>query len=373
MKWIAFILSLCVTVSAFSQKDKAAAYIAQYKDIAIDEMLRSGVPAAITLAQGMLESQYGESDLSRQSNNHFGIKCKNDWTGEKVYHDDDMKGECFRSYVSVADSYKDHSDFLRTRPHYAFLFQLAPTDYEGWAKGLKKAGYATESNYPQMLMKVINDYNLNQYTLLALQKKNGNNDSLTMAATKPIVDSITNAPVSQTNAVVEADLKKESDSLFDDSDIVEKVKPAFVPTVEKQKQQQSLYPDSTIFTINHIRVIYAKAGTSLLSIAERYDISLGKLLDFNDMEETDILPSPKLIFIEKKAKRGAKDFHVVEETETLHDISQKEGVRLTAILEYNGLKKNTQLSLGQKIYLKAMTSVPKTTVATNTSTAVMPN
>ena len=123
-----------------------------------------------TLAQGILESRFGESDLSKESNNHFGIKCKLDWNGEKVYHDDDSRHECFRKYNTVAESYKDHSDFLKSRPHYASLFSLSPVDFQAWAYGLKRAGYATKRDYPEMLIKVINYYNLNQYTLIALNK-----------------------------------------------------------------------------------------------------------------------------------------------------------------------------------------------------------
>src|SRR4051812_29670451 len=135
-------------------------YIVSYKDIAIEEMQRTGVPAAITLAQGIHETEAGTSDLVRASNNHFGIKCKGDWTGPTVYHDDDARGECFRKYDDPRDSYKDHSDFLKNRPNYASLFNLDPTDYEAWAYGLKKAGYATNPKYPQILIKLIKDYNL---------------------------------------------------------------------------------------------------------------------------------------------------------------------------------------------------------------------
>jgi flagellum-specific peptidoglycan hydrolase FlgJ len=180
------ILAFSIVLSAFgsfAQREKATAYIQLYKEAAMTEMMRSGVPASITLAQGMLESGYGESDLCKRSNNHFGIKCKENWTGEKVYHDDDEKGECFRAYPTAADSYKDHSDFLKTRPWYAFLFKLDPTDYEGWAKGLKKAGYATEKDYPKRLMDIINNYDLQQYTLLAIRKKGADDQTETTVVT----------------------------------------------------------------------------------------------------------------------------------------------------------------------------------------------
>jgi flagellum-specific peptidoglycan hydrolase FlgJ len=154
----------------FAQKEKVNMYIAQFNEIAIQEMIRTGVPASITLAQGILESQSGESDLVKRSNNHFGIKCKPEWTGPRTYHDDDEKGECFRVYATPEESYKDHSDFLKTRSHYNFLFKIDPLNYEAWAKGLQKAGYATLSTYPQKLIKIINEYNLNDYTKMALKK-----------------------------------------------------------------------------------------------------------------------------------------------------------------------------------------------------------
>jgi flagellum-specific peptidoglycan hydrolase FlgJ len=141
----ALLFALLIFSATFGQAEKQRIedYINTYKDLAISEMLRSGVPASITLAQGILETAGGQSDLAALAYNHFGIKCKSEWTGETMTHDDDAKNECFRKYPSVEESYKDHSDFLRSRPCYAFLFKLDPTDYEGWAKGLKKAGYAT--------------------------------------------------------------------------------------------------------------------------------------------------------------------------------------------------------------------------------------
>ena len=142
-------------------------YIAQYKDLAIREMRRMGVPAAITLAQGLLETESGNSDLVKKSNNHFGIKCKDTWTASGVSHDDDAKGECFRVYKNAEESYRDHSNFLRGSDRYSWLFQLNPLDYKGWAYGLKKAGYATNVKYPQILINNIEQYNLQQYSEVA--------------------------------------------------------------------------------------------------------------------------------------------------------------------------------------------------------------
>lgn len=167
-KIVSAILLVLFTAVAFPQRVTIPQYINRYKDIAIQEMRRTGVPASITLAQGILESESGNGDLVKRSNNHFGIKCKLDWKGDRVYHDDDESGECFRKYDSAVQSYIDHSDFLKSRPHYASLFQLEPSDYKGWAYGLKKAGYATNPKYAVLLIKTIEDYHLNDYTLIAL-------------------------------------------------------------------------------------------------------------------------------------------------------------------------------------------------------------
>src|SRR4051794_20661431 len=157
-------ISLLSTVFGQTDKLRIDAYVNSYKELAISEMLRTGVPASITLAQGILETAGGQSDLAAVANNHFGIKCKPEWTGETMTHDDDLKNECFRKYQSVEDSYRDHSDFLKSRPFYAFLFKLDPTDYEGWAKGLKKAGYATNPTYAQQLIRLIVENNLQSYS-----------------------------------------------------------------------------------------------------------------------------------------------------------------------------------------------------------------
>jgi LysM repeat protein len=175
MKKLSLPILFCLLLAgkaSFAQTSQVVRdYISRFRDIAIAEMQRTGVPASITLAQGILETEAGKSDLVQKSNNHFGIKCKADWKGETVYHDDDAKGECFRKYADPGDSYKDHSDFLKNRPYYASLFKLDPTDYQGWAYGLKKAGYATNPKYALILIKLIQDYDLQQYTMMALMNK----------------------------------------------------------------------------------------------------------------------------------------------------------------------------------------------------------
>ncbi|HEY2727192.1 MAG TPA: glucosaminidase domain-containing protein, partial [Parafilimonas sp.] len=174
MKKILFLFFAAVAVLNIQAQTNEAveAYITQYKQLAIDEMIRTGVPASITLAQGILESNAGQCSLTQESNNHFGIKCKEDWNGEVVYHDDDRRGECFRRYNSAEDSYRDHSDFLKNRPNYAPLFNIDVTDYKDWAYGLKKAGYATNPVYATTIITTIEKYDLEQYTDAALQQSN---------------------------------------------------------------------------------------------------------------------------------------------------------------------------------------------------------
>lgn len=344
MNKIFLVIGILISSIAFSQKEKAIAYVNAYKSIAIKEMQRSGVPAAITLAQGILESQYGESELSKKSNNHFGIKCKLDWYGEKVYHDDDESQECFRKYPTAEESYKDHSNFLKTRAHYAFLFSLNPTDYEAWAKGLKKAGYATEKDYPEKLIKVINDYDLNQYSLIALNKNNNNiiDTTYNTLASNDDIKSISKTKIATT--VVE-DEKEEADSSIKTTQNTVIAMPAVN------------YPEG-VFFINNTKVIYANEGTSMLALAQQYNITLAKIFEFNDIDAMEILPKNQLVFLEKKPKKGITDFHIALAGETLQEIAQKEAVRMDAIIEYNSTHKKLNPLVGEKIYLRSKALVP---------------
>lgn len=376
MKQLVLLILLAMGTMAHAQREKVQAYVNQYKDLAMAEMRRTGVPASITLAQGILESQSGESKLAQKSNNHFGIKCKTEWTGEKTYHDDDLRQECFRVYPSVEDSYKDHSDFLKNREYYTALFKLDPTDDKGWAYGLKKAGYATEKDYPTRLLKLINDFELHQYSVQALENKDlpVSNDRVETKlaptpANTPIVKSsavtsmpVNNSPrlrvINQTKApAVEEQEKMDSlvtqtataiENAEQEQELVKSNKENFKEPVKKA----ALYP-SEPFSINHTKVIFAAAGTSTLSIANKYGISLSKLFDFNEMEQKDILDQDQLLFLEKKLKKGATDVYVCKAGETLTDIAQKEGVRLDALMEYNNLSKNSVLTDGQKLQLRA--------------------
>lgn len=311
---LAVLLFVTIT-SAFAQKkEDIIAYINTYKSIAISEMKRTGVPASIKLAQGIHETSAGTSDLVLKSNNHFGIKCKTGWAGRKVYHDDDAAGECFRSYDSAAVSYRDHSDFLKGSPRYAFLFELDPEDYEAWAYGLKKAGYATNIKYSQILIRLIQDYNLQQYTLMALGKLKDET-----AVTGPKKEE----PVS--NEAVYAE-----------------------PAITMPQN----YPAGE-FLLNNTKVIYVKGGTSWLALAEKYDMPLSRLLDFNDLETDEPIVQPgRLVYIQRKRKVGANEFHIVQRGERMYDISQKEGIRLESLQELNQLFEGMEPAPGQKLQLQ---------------------
>ncbi|MCC6289971.1 MAG: glucosaminidase domain-containing protein [Chitinophagaceae bacterium] len=329
---IILVAGIIISVTASAQNATIIQYINTYKFIAIKEMQRSGVPASIKLAQGILETQAGTSDLVQRSNNHFGIKCKSTWAGDKVYHDDDESGECFRAYSNAADSYKDHSDFLRNSARYAFLFNLDPEDYEGWAKGLKKAGYATNPKYTQQVIKYIEDYNLNLYTLIALGKKSMQDEDAMYAANNPVI-------IPQVITVNAASNKSYT-------------KPAVNQAIKDVKPLKTVYPQGE-FRINETKVILAPAGSSLLAIADEYNVKYKHLLDFNEFEEgDDVLDYDQLIFLQRKRKQGAADFHIVQPGEDMYDIAQAEGIRLDNLLKYNNLEADAVPQEGQKVYLQ---------------------
>jgi LysM repeat protein len=317
MKKISFftITSLFLSKVLCAQYMTVAEYVATYKDIAISEMKRMGVPAAVSLAQGILETENGNSDLVKKSNNHFGIKCKGTWTAETVSHDDDAPGECFRAYKNAEDSYRDHSNFLRGSSRYAFLFKLDPRDYKGWAYGLRKAGYATNPQYPEILIKNIEDNNLEQYTLEAIGEV-------------PIFDAskYSNDPEDK-DAIDALQSTGQNDS---DNNITEPVQ----------------------LTINGSKALFVPKGTSLLAIASQNNINLNRLLEINDLEKDGLLDKDQYIFLEKKQKQGDRDYYIVQQNETLYDVAQKNGIVLQNLYDYNNITSADNLNPGTKIMLR---------------------
>jgi len=308
---------LLAWVSSQAQSSPAVKdYIQKFKDIAMSEMMRTGVPASITLAQGIHETEAGRSKLVLKSNNHFGIKCKTEWKGESVSHDDDARGECFRKYNDPADSYKDHSDFLKSRAHYASLFQLDPVDFEGWAHGLKKAGYATNPKYPQILIRLIRDYKLHDYTLIALGRKVQDENTDVVAAVG------NRAAVQQSGA-----------------------------EAVQERAEEARYPQGQ-FQINRTPVVFVAKGTSYLALAREYNIPLRRIFEFNDMVEAEETIASRLVFLQRKRREGATDFHLVLAGETLYDIAQLEGIQLESLISYNYLRTDVAPSPGRKLNLK---------------------
>ncbi|HEX7905231.1 MAG TPA: glucosaminidase domain-containing protein [Chitinophagaceae bacterium] len=334
-KFILLFFVLAGSLLAMAQPPEVIAqYIDTYKKLAIEEMLRTGVPASIKLAQGIHETFAGTSVLVTKSNNHFGIKCKNTWTGESVSHDDDARGECFRKYPSAEDSYRDHSNFLKSSSRYASLFELDPMDYQGWANGLKKAGYATNPKYPSIIIKLVEDYHLQDYTLIALGKM------------------------------------KESDVVFTKTETSTPATPEVMVTPPEENIVVPVtpsYPDGE-FKINETKVVFIKKGTPYLTIAQQYNIPLARIFEFNDMNQSETAATDQLVYLQRKRKTGNEEFHTVKPGESLRDIAQVQAIRLETLLEYNWLKESEQPAIGEKLSLRSKSTVmPKLALKNNYS------
>ena len=392
-------LAVWITIqSGWTQNNATTiAYIAQYKAIAMKEMKRTGVPASITLAQAILESNSGESNLAKNHNNHFGIKCKSDWTGAKAYQDDDAKQECFRAYDNAEVSFKDHSNFLKNRPNYVDLFLLDPVDDTAWAYGLKKAGYATATDYPKKLLKIIDDYELAQYNFPELENEVEEEGVKTpsdgpvnkVLADTPVNKVITDTPtkslnkptgIAQINTTnnlaplptqtlpVQTLPAPQKDTLKKHT--IKKEVITVVQTTQKEpvkidsnrastiaplvvsKKPTYNYPEGQ-FRINQVPVILGKEKMSFIEIALKYKVPLYKLFEYNDIKASNLLERDQLIFLAPKKKTGAASFHIVKYNTSLQEISQLEGVQLSLLKLYNPdlvepLKEGTQVILFNK-------------------------
>jgi LysM repeat protein len=278
-------------------------YIEQFKDLAMDHQRRFKIPSSITLAQGLLESGSGKSRLTQESNNHFGIKCHNGWTGPRVYHDDDIKDDCFRKYEKADDSYEDHSQFLSTKPRYQSLFDLNIRDYRGWATGLQSAGYATDKSYANKLIKTIEDYGLYQYDVLAMGKRD---------ATR--------------------------------TDKTEKK--------EKRVKQKAKLRD--VFLSNDLLYVVAKRGDTFESLATELDFDLDDLLKYNEVPEDFPLSQGDIVYLQKKNKKvkGNYEYHIVKPGESMHSISQTYGIRMKYLYKINKLDGEYMPNDGDTLKLK---------------------
>lgn len=309
-KWIVgcVIIIQCFVLRVSAQEsytERANNYVLQYGKMAIREQVKNGIPAAITLAQGILETEAGNSELATQANNHFGIKCKSDWTGQTFTHTDDKPDECFRKYNSAEESYNDHSIYLSTTPRYADLFKLPVTDYKSWAKGLKRCGYATSPTYAQRLIKIIEDFHLQDYTYAAVNKKSDVDNAIANA---------TNTPPSSTTEKKEVIVQQEA-------------------TADEQN-----YTNGQQVKVNGLKAIYLFKGEGLLKYAIQYGVRYEHLLDINDLPDAP-LSANMFVYLEKKKYRGAHPTHIVKEGENLHLISQQEGIQLRRLMMLNRILK----------------------------------
>ncbi len=309
MKKVLFLLSLIGAVwnfaSAQTMHKAYLDYIVKYSDIAVEQQKLHKIPASIKLAQGLLESAAGHGQLAQNSNNHFGVKCSN-WTGDKVYADDDAKGERFRKYKSVRESFEDHSLFLVNRSRYSALFKLEPTDYRGWAHGLKAAGYATDPNYARKLIKLIEDYDLHKF-----------------------------------------DIGKQADMRIADSKSNEETYTWETASVTTLKGHQ-------LYRNNGVKCVFSEAGDTYASIANEFEIYEKKILQYNDLKVTRELEPRTVVYLAPKKNRAAAEFpsHVVKDGESMYRIAQKYGIKVKALYDLNKLPYDRGVTLNMVLKLR---------------------
>lgn len=368
MRKVVIFISIVVLcqVAAWAQGTPQERYIQKWAPTAVREMYRSGVPASITLAQGILESRYGLSPLASEGNNHFGIKCHKDWKGKSMRYDDDAKGECFRVYDSADASFQDHSDFLRYRDRYKFLFDLKTTDYKGWAYGLKKAGYATDPNYPAKLIKYIEDYRLYEYDTMtseeserlakAVEKKTevASRDSKVDSGKKPAAVKKDKAKKDRKARRARRRHSKE----VSEPDVI----PASPLSLEEPKRIDK--SGLEVFSFSLTREAYSRNGVPFItsvegetysSIAQSYHLYLNELLRFNDLTHSEELLPGTVVYLQAKknqSEKGLDKYIVGEDEESLRDICQRFAVKMSSVMKINGFPAGYEPREGDTIILR---------------------
>ena len=303
-------------------------YIERYKSIAVAQMERYGIPASITMAQGILESDSGNSRLSVESNNHFGIKCKRGWTGPRVFHDDDAPDECFRAYESVEASYHDHAVFLDTQPRYDSLFAYPSTDYKSWARGLKAAGYATAPDYAQRLVRLIESMKL-----YLLDQPQGERVYAAHKSGKSLEE------IAKTSY----------------SDAERLAVGGYLIDPDNYRVTINAHEGYNVYTTNGVHYVLAKENDTFENIGRKFRLSAGNLRKFNDVKGRRSQPAwGEVVFIERKqtAWRGNARHHICHEGETTWAVAQSYGIRTRSLEKLNGLKKGFRLGEGQEIRIK---------------------
>ncbi len=295
-------------------------YIQTYKDIAMREMRDHKIPASITLAQGLLESGAGNSALAREAKNHFGIKCHKGWTGKTYYMDDDEKDECFRKYNNAEESFRDHSEFLCGRSRYAALFDLEITDYRGWAKGLKAAGYATNPKYAQLLIDRIELYDLAKYDKIAMGQMTDDNQM---------------PDIAPEDELLELAFSPDDHAAYELVDM----------TAEKR----------FIYENNGVRFAYAKEGETPEGLAKAFGVKLKKLCEYNLVRRPDemVFHSGDVVYLAQLRNKNWKaKKYTVEEGESLRDVALRFAVKPEKIMKKNGLVEGQRLHAGQVLWLR---------------------
>lgn len=346
-------LMLCLSTSATAQdsfSERARRYVETYKEMAVAEQKRSGIPAAITLGQGIYETSAGASELATEANNHFGIKCKKDWAGETFAHTDDAPNECFRKYKSAGESYRDHSDYLKNSPRYKSCFAQSATDYASWARELKKCGYATNPQYAQRLIKIIEDYRLQEFTYLAM-KDNAPGDA--PAEVVPEED----APRKEVAAARYEYKSEETVNNF-----AAAVAPA--ETGDTGVQQTATADDA--HHRNGLKGFYAHKGDVLLEQAMKNNIRYAKLLELNDLPDAP-LAEDMFVYLERKHSKGSHETYQVRAGERLQGIAQKEGIQLRQLRTYNQLDIGEEPAPGAVLQLQRYASSRPNLVKTATN------
>ncbi len=357
-------------------------YIRKYTPLAMTQQVVYGIPASITLAQGLLESGAGNSSLAKNSNNHFGIKCHNDWTGKTYSHFDDGEMSCFRKYSRVEDSYKDHSLFLSEKERYASLFDLNIKNYKAWAKGLKKTGYATDRNYDQKLIKIIEQYDLNKIDKLALNKRRAKKIIRNWEKEYPEEIAITEKPVGEpeSSAIaqkvkpsrVEKTSKKQELTHRKETQLAEKAKDySYIAETSREEQilrnERNERTDNLPHVINAVQshtilykgltpYIIAQYGDNFDNISDEFGLSPQRLKNWNEWPPKYKISVGDVIFLSKKAQSwdGEDSIYVVREGDSMHSISQQFGLRVATVYQLNGMEFGESIEVGQELKLKAL-------------------
>jgi hypothetical protein len=314
-----------VAVTPGRAYSNAGSYIENFKDLAISEMKRTGVPASITLAQGIIESDMGRSRLATEGNNHFGIKCHDDWAGPVVRHSDDRRNECFRKYSKPEESFKDHSDFLKSEPRYKSLFSLDVYDYKGWARGLKKAGYATNPDYANMLIRKIEEYNLDKFDRGAPVSVR-TNDKKDTVSEKPAVKIDVSPGKTGGNA--------------EGNNLVAAVR-------------------SRVMERNRIQYVIVNENDTPESLEKEFQLLKWELTRYNELQPGFKCTPGQILYLQPKRDKAefGSDFHTVSEGDTMYTISQIYGIKLKSLLNMNRMKEGEDPVLGQKIWLRSVKPV----------------